>query len=309
MKRIGWIALAALLMFAGCAKTNNTATEETEMPKQNGIDGTYVYAPAGTGGVYGEYVIDTEAGKLTVNEVNIFDEPYRKDGVIVETLEADGAYWKSEDGVLYSEGANGSLAVNGGRVTLQRVIEPKAAQKDLKNPIATVTMADGKTMTLELYPSIAPTSVANFVTLANSGFYDGLKFHRIYAGFMIQGGCPKGNGTGDPGYSIRGEFAANGFVQNNLSHKRGVISMARSSAYDSAGSQFFIMHKDTASLNAQYAAFGMLIDGFDTLDAIAATPVTAGANGEKSQPLEDVVIASIRVETFGADYSNFEKIN
>ena len=116
------------------------------------------------------------------------------------------------------------------------------------------------------------------------------------------------DGTGDPGYSIRGEFAANGFVQNNISHTRGVISMARSRSYNSAGSQFFIMHADSPFLNAQYAAFGMLTDGFDTLDAIAATPVTTNLYGEKSVPLEDVVIASVRVETFGVDYSSFEKL-
>ena len=176
------------------------------------------------------------------------------------------------------------------------------------NPIATITMADGQTMTLELYPVVAPITVANFVTLANSVFYDGLTFHRIYAGFMIQGGDPDGDGTGGPGYSIKGEFSANG-VKNPISHKRGVISMARASKPNSAGSQFFIMHADSDFLDGSYAAFGMLTDGFDTLDAIAATPVTYNPySGEKSVPLEDVVIGSIRVDTKGVDYSDFEKL-
>ncbi|MBR0507712.1 MAG: peptidylprolyl isomerase [Clostridia bacterium] len=178
----------------------------------------------------------------------------------------------------------------------------------VKNPVATITMKDGGVMKLELYPDVAPNTVKNFISLANSGFYDGLTFHRIYAGFMIQGGDPEGNGSGDPGYSIKGEFKVNG-VDNNLSHKRGVISMARAKPYDSAGCQFFIMHADYTGLDGQYAAFGMLIDGFDTLDAIAATETTYNYfSGEKSVPLEPVVIESIRVETFGVDYGEPEKI-
>ena len=176
----------------------------------------------------------------------------------------------------------------------------------MKNPIATITMKDGGVMKLELYPDMAPNTVKNFIALANSGFYDGLTFHRIYAGFMIQGGDPKGNGSGGPGYSIKGEFAANG-VNNTLSHKRGVISMARAQHPDSAGSQFFIMHADGDFLDGQYAAFGMLIEGFETLDAIAATPTTY-QGGEKSLPLKPVVIESIRVDTFGVDYGEPEKI-
>ena len=174
------------------------------------------------------------------------------------------------------------------------------------NPIATITMQDGSMMKLELYPDVAPNTVKNFISLANSGFYDGLTFHRIYAGFMIQGGDPDGNGTGGPGYSIKGEFATNG-VKNDISHKRGVISMARAMNPDSAGSQFFIMHADGDFLDGQYAAFGMLIEGFDTLDAIAATPTTY-QGGEKSLPLTDVVMESVRVETFGVEYGEPEKI-
>ena len=176
----------------------------------------------------------------------------------------------------------------------------------MKNPIATITMKDGGVMKLELYPDVAPNTVKNFIALANSGFYDGLTFHRIYAGFMIQGGDPNGNGTGDPGYSIKGEFAANG-VNNTLSHKRGVISMARAMDPDSAGCQFFIMHADGPFLDGQYAAFGMLVEGYPTLDAIAATPTTY-QGGEKSLPLVDVVIESIRVDTFGVEYGEPEKI-
>ena len=186
--------------------------------------------------------------------------------------------------------------------------EPNQPQEgtDMKNPIATITMKDGGVMKLELYPDVAPNTVKNFIALANSGFYDGLTFHRIYAGFMIQGGDPNGNGTGDPGYSIKGEFAANG-VNNTLSHKRGVISMARAMDPDSAGCQFFIMHADGPFLDGQYAAFGMLVEGYPTLDAIAATPTTY-QGGEKSLPLVDVVIESIRVDTFGVEYGEPEKI-
>ena len=187
--------------------------------------------------------------------------------------------------------------------------EPNKPEEEptVKNPIATITMKDGGTMTLELYPDVAPNTVKNFISLANSGFYDGLTFHRIYAGFMIQGGDPRGDGTGDPGYSIKGEFSANG-VKNDLSHKRGVISMARASNPDSAGCQFFIMHADGDFLDGQYAAFGMLTDGAETLDKIAMTETAYNAYGEKSTPVTPVVIETIRVETFGVDYGEPEKI-
>ncbi len=163
-------------------------------------------------------------------------------------------------------------------------------------PEATIEMADGGVIKLELYPDVAPNTVANFVELANAGFYDGLIFHRVIAGFMIQGGCPLGIGTGGPGYSIRGEFAQNGF-ENSLSHTRGVISMARAMDPDSAGSQFFIMHADANYLDGQYAAFGRVTEGMDAVDAIATTPT--GAN---DRPVEDQVIQSIRVETHGVEY-------
>ena len=172
----------------------------------------------------------------------------------------------------------------------------------MNKPIATITMKDGSVMKLELYPDVAPNTVKNFISLANSGFYDGLTFHRIIAGFMIQGGDPNGNGMGGPGYSIKGEFTGNGFT-NDLKHSRGVISMARAMNPDSAGSQFFIMHADAPHLDGSYAAFGMLIEGFTVLDKIAMSKTD-----RNDAPLEPVVIDTIRVETFGVDYGEPEKI-
>ena len=141
----------------------------------------------------------------------------------------------------------------------------------MSNPIVTITMEDGRIMRGELYPEKAPNTVNNFIALANSGFYDGLIFHRVIPGFMIQGGCPLGNGTGGPGWNIKGEFAANG-VNNPIKHVRGVISMARSMNPNSAGSQFFIMHKDAPHLDGQYAAFGKVVAGMDVVDKIASVP-------------------------------------
>jgi len=154
----------------------------------------------------------------------------------------------------------------------------KTEESDMNTIQATITMEDGGIIVLELYEDIAPQSVRNFVSLARQGYYDGLKFHRIIKGFMIQGGCPKGNGTGGPGYSIFGEFSQNGW-ENNLSHKRGVVSMARSNMPDSAGSQFFIVHKDSTFLDGAYAAFGKVTSGMDVVDKLADTPVS-GDNGE-----------------------------
>ncbi len=155
---------------------------------------------------------------------------------------------------------------------------------------AVIEMENGGKMTLELYPEKAPLTVENFEKLANSGFYNGLIFHRVIEGFMIQGGDPEGTGMGGPGYSIKGEFAANG-VKNDLKHTRGVISMARSMNPNSAGSQFFIMHKDAPHLDGQYAAFGKMTDGFETLDEIAATKTSFG-----DRPMFDMVIKSVKVE-------------
>ena len=140
----------------------------------------------------------------------------------------------------------------------------------MKNPIVTIEMENGKKIVAELYPDKAPNTVNNFISLANSGFYDGLAFHRVIQGFMIQGGDPAGNGTGGPGYCIKGEFAINGFKDNDIKHLRGVLSMARAMMYDSAGSQFFIMHENASHLDGQYAAFGKVIEGMDVVDEIAS---------------------------------------
>ena len=166
----------------------------------------------------------------------------------------------------------------------------------MSNPIFTIEMENGMTMKGELYPDIAPNSVANFVELANSGFYDGVIFHRVIPGFMIQGGDPLGRGTGGPGYCIKGEFARNGFP-NPLRHTRGVLSMARSMMPNSAGSQFFIMVDDAPHLDGQYAAFGKVTEGMETADAIVSTPRDA-----MDKPYEDQRMKSVRVETFGVPY-------
>ncbi len=158
------------------------------------------------------------------------------------------------------------------------------------NPIATLTMNDGGVIKIELYPDIAPITVDNFVKLCNEGFYDGLIFHRVIKGFMIQGGDPEGTGMGGPGYSIKGEFEQNG-VKNDLKHTEGVISMARSADPDSAGSQFFIMHKTSPHLDGAYAAFGKTIEGMDVVNKIAETRTDWG-----DRPLEDQVIKSITIE-------------
>lgn len=174
-----------------------------------------------------------------------------------------------------------------------------------ENPIATLEMENGGIITIELYPKIAPNTVCNFIELANSGYYDGLIFHRCIQDFMIQGGDPDGNGTGGPGYSIKGEFTDNGF-ENNLSHDRGVISMARGPYdYDSAGSQFFITVSDTnkRSLDGQYASFGKVISGMEVADAIVANETD-----DYDKPLVDQVIKSIRVDTKGITYPEAEKI-
>ncbi|MDR2899221.1 MAG: peptidylprolyl isomerase [Clostridiales bacterium] len=163
-------------------------------------------------------------------------------------------------------------------------------------PHVTITMKDGKKIVLELYPEIAPNTVNNFIDLADSGFYNGLKFHRIIPGFMIQGGCPDGLGTGGPGYHIKGEFSLNGF-ENNLLHDAGVISMARAQHPDSAGSQFFIMHEKSPHLDGSYAAFGKVIEGMDVVNEIAGTPTDYS-----DRPLADVIIDTVMVDTFGKDY-------
>ena len=171
------------------------------------------------------------------------------------------------------------------------------------NPIVTIEMESGAKIVAELYPEIAPQSVYNFISLINKGFYDGLIFHRCIYGFMIQGGCPLGNGTGGPGYCIKGEFASNGFT-NDLRHTRGVLSMARTMIPDSAGSQFFIMHKDAPHLDGEYAAFGMVIEGMEEVDRIVSQP----RNMMTNKPKKDQRMVKVTVDTKGVEYPEPEKL-
>lgn len=170
----------------------------------------------------------------------------------------------------------------------------------MSNPIVTFNTNAG-TIKAELYPEIAPNTVNNFISLVKKGFYDGLTFHRVIYSFMIQGGCPDGTGMGGPGYHIKGEFLANGF-KNDLKHTEGVLSMARSMMPDSAGSQFFIMHKNSPHLDGQYAAFGKVIEGMDVVNAIAECDTDFA-----DKPLDDQIMESVTVETFGVDYPEPEK--
>ena len=171
----------------------------------------------------------------------------------------------------------------------------------LANPIVTITMENGDVIKAELYPDIAPNTVNNFISLVKKGFYNGLNFHRIINGFMIQGGCPEGTGMGGPNYSIKGEFSQNGF-KNDLKHTEGVLSMARSMRPDSAGSQFFIMHKAAPHLDGAYAACGKVIEGMDVVNKIATTRTTYG-----DRPVKEQKMASVTVDTFGIDYPEPEK--
>lgn len=171
----------------------------------------------------------------------------------------------------------------------------------MENPVVTIEMENGDIMKAELYPKVAPNTVNNFISLVKNGYYDGLIFHRVISGFMIQGGCPDGTGMGGPGYQIKGEFAQNGFV-NELRHTEGVLSMARAMHPDSAGSQFFIMHKDSPHLDGQYAAFGMLIEGKDVVNKIAASPTDYN-----DRPLEPQIMRKVTVDTKGVDYPEPEK--
>ena len=187
--------------------------------------------------------------------------------------------------------------------------EETPAMQEQQNPVATIEMENGGIIKIELYPDIAENTVKNFISLANSGFYDGVIFHRVIEGFMIQGGDPTGTGTGGPGYRIKGEFSNNKH-ENNLSHARGVISMARqgnpyfpAAAYNTAGSQFFIMHADSEFLDKDYAAFGEVIEGMDVVDAIATTDTD-----RSDKPLSDQRMKTVRVDTFGVDYGEPEKI-
>ena len=171
----------------------------------------------------------------------------------------------------------------------------------MSNPIVTITMENGDVMKAELYPEIAPNTVNNFISLVNKGFYNGLIFHRVIRGFMIQGGCPDGNGMGGPGYGIKGEFSQNG-IKNDLKHTPGVLSMARSMMPNSAGSQFFIMHKNSPHLDGAYPAFGKVTEGLDAGDKIACVQTDYN-----DRPMTPQKISSITVETFGLDYPEPEK--
>lgn len=165
-----------------------------------------------------------------------------------------------------------------------------------QNPIVTIEMEDGKVIKAELYPEIAPNTVRNFISLINHNFYDGLIFHRVIRGFMIQGGCPDGTGMGGPGYEIDGEFSMNGF-KNDLKHTAGVLSMARTNLPNSAGSQFFIMHQDSPHLDGSYAAFGKVIEGMENVNAIAETETDFA-----DRPLKPQVMKKVTVDTFGEEY-------
>ena len=181
--------------------------------------------------------------------------------------------------------------------------EKEIQEEDMaENPIVTITMSNGDVMKAELYPEIAPQSVYNFISLIKKGFYDGLIFHRVIRGFMIQGGDPQGTGMGGPGYSIKGEFEENGF-KNDLKHTEGVLSMARSRMPDSAGSQFFIMHKTSPHLDGSYAAFGKIIEGQEVVNKIAETDTDY-----QDRPREDQVMQTVTVETFGVDYPEPERL-
>lgn len=171
-----------------------------------------------------------------------------------------------------------------------------ATTNNTKNPVVTMEMSTGEKIVIMLYPEIAPNTVLNFIHLSDSGFYDGLIFHRVIKGFMIQGGDPLGTGAGGPGYRIAGEFDSNGF-ENNLSHTEGVISMARSTSFDSAGSQFFIVHQNAAFLDGEYAAFGKVVEGYEVVNQLAGV-----ATNSKDKPVTDLVMKKISVETFGVSY-------
>ena len=170
-----------------------------------------------------------------------------------------------------------------------------------QNPVVTIEMEDGSVMKAELYPEIAPNTVNNFISLIKKGFYDGVIFHRVINGFMLQGGDPDGNGTGGPDYSIKGEFASNGF-KNDLKHEPGVLSMARTMMPNSAGSQFFIMHKTSPHLDGEYAAFGKVTEGMDVVEKIATVETDF-----RDKPIKDQKMVKVTVDTFGVDYPEPEK--
>lgn len=202
-----------------------------------------------------------------------------------------------------SQGSNNtsqSTANSTAKQTPNTTTPPGTSAKN--NPVVTITMADGGQIKAELYPAVAPNTVKNFISLVKKGFYNGLTFHRVIPGFMIQGGDPNGTGTGGPGYTIKGEFTNNGF-KNDLKHERGILSMARTEAPDSAGSQFFIMVASAPSLDNDYAAFGKVTSGMDVVDKIVNTP-----RDQNDKPLQNQVMKSVTVDTFGINYADPEVI-
>ncbi len=212
---------------------------------------------------------------------------------------------KREEGS--ARGASGSGAPSAApSETPSPAAEEWTAPHSDQNPVVTIEMDNGKTVKIELFPDIAPNTVNNFISLAEQGFYDGTVFHRVIPGFMIQGGDPAGNGTGGPGYAIKGEFAANGF-QNDLPHKRGIVSMARAKQPDSAGSQFFIMVAEAPHLDGQYAAFGNVIEGMDTVDEIVMQEIDPN-DPNQSTPASPMAIQKMTVDTKGVDYPEPETI-
>ncbi len=239
-------------------------------------------------------------------EENWQNEQVTRDEVIA-AMQGEKEYWYFDDdktltfavkscengltyGIEFNYNGTNELEFNGVKYI-------KDQENTMQNPIATIIMENGGEIKIELYPDKAPNTVNNFISLANSGFYDGIIFHRVISGFMIQGGDPAGVGTGGPGYTIKGEFSLNGFTKNDIKHARGVISMARAYHPDSAGSQFFIMHANASYLDGQYAAFGKVIEGMETVDEIAE--VETGVNDKPKVPQ---VMKSVRVETFGVAY-------
>ena len=185
---------------------------------------------------------------------------------------------------------------------------PTEPDKGKKNPVVTIEMNDGKKIKFELYPKVTPNTVNNFISLVKKGAYDNTIFHRVMPDFMIQGGDPEGTGQGGPGYSIKGEFAANGF-QNNLSHQRGVVSMARADSFDSAGSQFFIMVADNPGLDGNYAAFGKVLEGMDEVDKIVNVPRDTNQGRTENRPIDEQKMKKVTVETFGIQYPEPEKVS
>ncbi|MEH7393612.1 peptidylprolyl isomerase [Bacillus sp. JJ1474] len=198
-----------------------------------------------------------------------------------------------------TQAENGKTKENSAKESAEKTDYPSSVKE---KPIVTITMEDGKEIEIELDPAAAPNTVANFISLIEDGFYDGLIFHRVIPDFMVQGGDPEGNGSGGPGYSIEGEFSSNGF-ENNITHERGVISMARTPDPNSAGSQFFIMDEEAPHLDGEYAAFGKVIKGLETVDSIVAAE-----RDEMDKPLKDQKMKTVKVDTKGFDYPEPKKV-